>query len=397
VLNPDGPRNPVAIARGLDRVVGAGADPSAFFPIYNLPAGSIVAGINQLGGEVHTALGGLGFNFTNQFLAAMLNQQDALRARLGGDPLAFAPHRALAPASALAAADLAAGAAAAAAPRTAAWATGFGQQARIEGEAAIGSARRTERSWGIAAGVDVSAGRGLTVGAAVSGGSAEATLANNLGSMSAEVGQAGLYALGRFGGLSIGAAVAYTLLEADTHRAIPVLGETGLTSSFRAHGPSGRIEAAFEAARFASFTVSPVGAIEAHSLTAPAIRESAAPGGTGAAALVVEGRTLTTARTELGLRADVAGVFGFGAANAYARLAWAHYLARDAAIEASLTGLPAARFAILGAQPDRDTALLSLGLDVRITPAITLGGRFDAELGSDTTRLGGFARVRVEF
>ncbi|RDJ25531.1 hypothetical protein DWE98_12510 [Bosea caraganae] len=49
------PANAYAVAAGIDRAVAGGANPSALFGLYNLPAAAIPAAVNQLSGEVHTA------------------------------------------------------------------------------------------------------------------------------------------------------------------------------------------------------------------------------------------------------------------------------------------------------------------------------------------------------
>ena len=50
---------------------------------------------------------------------------------------------------------------------------------------------------------------------------------------------------------------------------------------------------------------------------------------------------------------------------------------RDAGLSASLIGLPGASSAIEGAKPARNAALIAAGFDVRLTPSVTLGARFD--------------------
>ena len=57
----------------------------------------------------------------------------------------------------------------------------------------------------------------------------------------------------------------------------------------------------------------------------------------------------------------------------------------------------AASFGIIGAQIDRNSALVSTGLDLRFTPQLSLAARFDGEFSENVTRYAGTARIRFEF
>ena len=52
---------------------------------------------------------------------------------------------------------------------------------------------------------------------------------------------------------------------------------------------------------------------------------------------------------------------------------------------------------MIGARPDRDSALISTGVDVRITRQLTIGARFDGEFSENVSQYAGTARVRFEF
>lgn len=50
-----GTTNQRSVAAGFDRAVARGANVSAFFPLYNLPAAQLPRGLDQFSGQVHTA------------------------------------------------------------------------------------------------------------------------------------------------------------------------------------------------------------------------------------------------------------------------------------------------------------------------------------------------------
>jgi uncharacterized protein with beta-barrel porin domain len=129
----------------------------------------------------------------------------------------------------------------------------------------------------------------------------------------------------------------------------------------------------------------------------PGFVETTGFGGAGAASLVVSARDQAQVRGELGARLDGRLTLGTMPLDLFVRAAWAFYGARDASFSASFLGLPGSQFAIQGAQLDTSTALISAGLDLRITPDVALSARFDGEYGATTVRSAGTARLRIAF
>jgi autotransporter-associated beta strand protein len=394
---PTASANQASIAAGLDRAVLAGGNANPFLPLYTLPSAVLPQALGQLSGEVHAGAQGLGTLVSGQFLSTMLDPAAVGRSPEANPALAYAPDLlgALpAVAAATQAADLAS-----AAPfdvrRFALWGAAFGSDGRVAGNGADGATRRSERSSGIAAGVDMRLLPGTTFGFALAGGGAHATLGNGLGTSSAEVFQAGAYGMTRVAGIDLSAALAYGRLEIDTTRAIPVLGLAAVNGSTDADVWSGRIEASYQL-RFAGLSVAPLAAFQIQRVATAGFVETAA-GVAPAAGLTIAGQTSTTSRSELGARVEGRIAFGGVAATAFARLAWAHYFERDAAITASFTGLPGSAFTVTGARPDRDAALISTGLDLRLTPQLTFGARFDGEFSENVSRYAGTARLRYAF
>lgn len=97
-----------------------------------------------------------------------------------------------------------------------AWGAITGGGGPVSGTGAAGSVRRTETNYGVAAGVDVALWPGFIAGFALSGGQANAGLADGLGTLGANIFQAALYGRAETGGLKLGAAMAYSYLDLDS-------------------------------------------------------------------------------------------------------------------------------------------------------------------------------------
>jgi T5SS/PEP-CTERM-associated repeat protein/autotransporter-associated beta strand protein len=385
------PANAHAVAGGLDRAVAAGTNLSSLFAIYNLPAASIAAAVNQLSGEVHTAAPAMAFSAADQFLRAMLDPFAAgresmglapgpaafsgLATRKGAPPQDVAQHRPV--------------------PAYTVWGAAFGGSGRTDGVARIGSARRDLDDAHLAVGADLRIAPGTVVGFALSGGSANASLAGGMGKANADVFQAGLYGTTRLGSLNLAAAVGYGVLDTDVKRSIPLLGSS-LSSSYTTTAWSGRLQASVTLADWGGFTVSPLAALQAVQARSPA-RIETNWAGVNAGALVMGKSTDITSRSELGFQLDYASMLGGRALAGYLRAAWAHYYQRDLSLSASIGGLAGSGFAIDGARTPRNSALLAAGLDFRLSQSVTIGAHLDGELSDSTRRIGGQARLKVSF
>lgn len=385
-----GPANPHAVAAGLDRAVAGGADPSALFGIYNLPAAAMPAAINQLSGEVHTAVPAMAVSAADQFLRAMLDPFAAGRDAVGqgSGAVAFSD---LATRKGAPAQD----SAQPSAPAYAVWGSAFGASGRSNGSAWVGSARRDLDDAHLAVGADLRIAPGTMLGFALSGGSANASLAGGLGKANADVFQAGLYGTTRLGRLNLAAAIGYGVLDTEMKRSVPLLGSS-LSSSYTTTAWSGRLQASLALADRAGFTLSPLAAFQAIQARSPA-RVETNWAGANAGALVVGKRDDMTSRSELGAQLDYGSVLGDRALAGYLRAAWAHYYQREASLSASFAGLAGSGFAVEGARAPRNSALLAAGLDLRLGPSVVIGAHLDGELSESSRRIGGQARLKVSF
>lgn len=382
--------NAHAVASGLDRAVAGGADASALFALYNLPAASIPAAVNQLSGEVHTAVPAMAFSAADQFLRAMLDPFAAGRGA-GAQPAGAAAFSALMPKGPVAtdaSPQLQA-------PRYSVWGAAFGASGRADGSARIGSARRDLDDAHLAVGADLQIAPGSMVGFALSGGSARASLAGGLGKAEADIFQAGLYGTARLGAFNLAAALGYGVLDTEVKRSVPLLG-SALSSSYTTTAWSGRLQASAALAGWGDFTLSPLAALQAVQASSPARVETSWTGA-NAVALALAKRTDLTSRSELGLQLDYASTLGGRALAGYLRASWAHYYQRDASLSAALTGLAGSGFVIEGARAPRNSALLAAGLDFRLSPSVTIGAHLDGEMSNTGQRIGGQARLKVSF
>jgi T5SS/PEP-CTERM-associated repeat protein/autotransporter-associated beta strand protein len=385
-----GPANPYAVAAGIDRAVAGGADPSGLFGIYNLPATALPAAINQLSGEVHTAVPAMAVSAGDQFLRAMLDPLAAGRETMAPGAAAFSDlaTRKGAPVQAQDAAQPRA-------PAYTVWGAAFGSSGRSNGSAWVGSARRELDDAHLAVGADLRIAPGTMLGFALSGGSANASLAGGLGKAQADIFQAGLYGTTRLGPLNLAAALAYGVLDTDVKRSVPLLGSS-LSSSYTTTAWSGRLQASLGLAEWGGFTMSPLAALQVVQARSPARAETNWTGA-NAGALVVGKRDDVTSRSELGLQLDYASAFEGRALAGYLRAAWAHYYQREASLSASLIGLAGSGFVIDGARAPRNSALLAAGLDFRLSPSVVIGAHLDGELSEGSRRIGGQARLKVSF
>jgi autotransporter-associated beta strand protein len=385
------PVNAYAIALAIDGAVANGGDPSSLFAIYNLAAAAIPTAVNSLSGEVHTAAPAMAGLASDQFLRVMLDPTAAGRLGAGAAGPGAAGFSGLARkgadrSTALSRLDV---------PFYSVWGSAYGSHGRTDGHDGIGSARRIIDDAHLATGVDIRLMPGTVAGLAVSGGRARASLPGLLGKIDADVFQAGLYGVTQLGPVRLGGAVSYARLENDVSRSIRVLGSS-LSSSYATTAWSGRLQASTALLNWNGLSLSPLAAIQATRARSPAVIE-ANWAGANAGALALAKRGDVTARSELGMQLDADTVLGGVAVTGYVRAAWAHYFRRDADLTASLIGLPGATFTATGAQTDRNSALVGVGVIARLSERMTLGLNLDGEFSANSNRFGGSAQLRVSF
>jgi uncharacterized protein with beta-barrel porin domain len=395
--------NTWSVAAAIDRAVANGADPSFLYQIYARgDRQALIAALSTLTGEVHASVDMIGWEAAGGFLRAMLDPFATGRDpnAMPGAAGAFATAGSYA--STGAQAELPAAKGARIAPQFVPdrlynlWGQGFGSKSRSGADIARGSHASDASSGHLALGIDFRVLPDTILGVAIAAGESRSSLSGALGETRADILQAGLYGLTRIGALSLGASLGYASAEVETSRAIPLIGAFAIRGQYRAEIWSGRAEAAWRLASFGGLSASPYAAFTAQNLRTPGFIER--DGVTGLpAGLAVQSRDGTTARTELGLRLDATtSLFGLSA-TAFGKLGWGYYARRDNQFSASLIGLPGSGFGFQGTRPDRNTALVATGLDVRLSNAVSLGARFNAELSQNTQSYAGAATLKVSF
>jgi subtilase-type serine protease len=363
----------VRVAAAIDNAVSGGADATPVFKVFNAPSDDIGDDLEQLVGEIHTSVDEMGVQSSRLFLGAMTDSRRAGQAFAGR--------------------DIAAG------PVWTAWGSLLGSLGSIDGDGALGTSRSTTHASQVVTGFDGRLAPSMLFGVALSAGNAGGRLADGLGSASADVVQVGTYGAIRSGALSLSGAAAFSWMDVTTHRAIAVLDLPDVAARYRPTLWSGRIEAAFEAVRFADVGVSPFAAFEAQTMRTPGfVERETLDGAAASGGLTVAGRTgVLNTRSVVGL--DLRGGFdAWGlAVNGFARAGWAHAYAQGTSIAVSLTDVAGSDFDVAGARAKPDSAIFALGLDTRVMPNVTLTTAFDGEFAANARRVTGSARVRVAF
>jgi uncharacterized protein with beta-barrel porin domain len=76
------------------------------------------------------------------------------------------------------------------------------------------------------------------------------------------------------------------------------------------------------------------------------------------------------------------------------RLAWAHDWVSDPTLTPLFLSLPGASFVVNGAVPPHDSALTSLGAELRFANHISLLAKFDGQFGSNSQTYAGTGTIR---
>jgi outer membrane autotransporter protein len=275
-------------------------------------------------------------------------------------------------------------------PHWTVWGAGYGGGNQTNGDPVIGSHDLSARTAGFATGFDYHLAPNSLVGFALAGGGTNWSLAQGLGGGRSDALQAGVYGATRWGPAYFAADFAFTNHWMSTDR-FAFLGDH-LTADFTAQSYGGRFEGGY---RFATpfVGIAPYAAIQAQSFHTPSYSEiGSIPDGF---ALAFPSRDATDTRSELGARFDQAWVVSPDAVLALrGRLAWAHDWVSDPTLTPLFLSLPGASFTVTGAIPPHDSALTSVGAELRFANHISLLAEFDGEFGSNSQTYAGTGTIR---
>ncbi|WP_247505635.1 autotransporter domain-containing protein [Bradyrhizobium sp. 1] len=267
------------------------------------------------------------------------------------------------------------------------WSAGYGGSAQVGGNAVVGSQDLTARVWGGAAGADYRLSVDTLVGFALGGGGLNYSLANAMGSGSADMFQAGAYGRHNFGPAYISAALAYGWHDVTTNRTVAPGGFDQLQGRFKADTFSARFEGGY---RFATpmVGITPYAAAQVTNFNLPNYSEVSLNGG-GLFALNYTSQSLTDTRSELGLRTDKSYGMQNGVLTLRGRAAWAHDYNTGRAVTALFQTLPGTSFVVNGARVDADSALVSASAEMKWLSGFSVAGTFDGEFSGNVTSYSG--------
>jgi uncharacterized protein with beta-barrel porin domain len=397
LLPPGTPINPANVAAGLDNAINGGATlPAGFFNLFQLTPTQLVEALSQLSGENNTQAQQGSFQLTNSFLSLLT---DPFATNRGiGTTMGFAPERE---------SRLPAGLASAYAmftkappavytPRWDVWGAAFGGGNNTSGDpTVVGSHDLKSNAGGFAAGADYRFAPDALVGFSLAGGATSWSLANGFGGGRSDVFLAGLYGAKQFGAGYVSGALSYSNYWMSTDRTVTVAGLDQLHAGFNAQDFGGRFEGGYHLpSQIAGLRWTPYAAIQVQGFQTPTYSETATIG-SPQFALTFNGRTATAVRTELGERADKTFALDNGnQLGLFGKLAWAHDEISDPSLNVSFLGLPTASFAVNGATPAHDLALVTAGAEWRLASGVSLLAKFDGEFANRSQTYTGTGRLR---
>jgi autotransporter-associated beta strand protein len=394
--------NQVSVGSAIDRAVNAsGSLPAGFANLLSLPPSALPGALSQLSGEIGTGAQQTTFDAMTQFVTTMLDHLIG-----GGDVSPAAPG-----ASQFADDDVAADAYASAGrkrsggereaygmitkatarnllfdPRWSVWAAGFGGSQTTDGNTATGSNATTSRLAGAAVGADYLFSPYTIAGFALAGGGTSFSV-NNGGTGRSDLFQAGAFIRHTVGPAYLSAALAYGWQDITTDRTVTLAGVDQLRARFNANAFSGRIEDGY---RFVTpwMGVTPYAAGQFTTFDLPAYAEQAIVGA-NTFALAYGAKSVTAARSEVGLRTDKSWALPGSIFTLRGRFAWAHDYDTDRTIAATFQTLPGASFVVNGAAPAPDRALTTASAEIKWLTGLSLAATFDGEFSGVTKSYAG--------
>ena len=369
--------------------------PPGLLSVFGLTDGNLQNALSQLDGEAAVDGKSTAFQSMTEFLSLMLDPFVGGRNGVGsGGALGFAPEREAYFPSDIA---LAYDAILKAPPkptasfdrRWSAWGAAYGGANKTDGDPVVGSNAFTANTFGFAAGMDYHPAPGTILGFALAGGGTSWNLAQALGGGRSDAFQAGVYGTKYFGPAYVSGALAFANNWMTTNRI--AMGDQ-LTANFNGQSFGGRIEAGYRYAVWPAVGVAPYGAVQAQSFHTPTYNETDLTG--GGFGLTYAAATATDTRSELGARFDGLATMNGLPMIVRGRLAWAHDWVSNPALTAVFQALPGASFVVNGAAVPANSALASLGAELKLSAKWSLLGKFDGEFSNRSQTYAGSETVR---
>ena len=389
-----------------------GALPARFVEVFRLTGDSLRSALSQLSGETATQSAQAAFSSVDYFINTMLDPfvtgRSGSMAADGSaannfaseetDANAYAAKRGRSATEQDAYAAMARKAVARnnlLDPRWSVWGGAYGGALKSNGNAAVGARDASTRAFGFAAGADYRVSPNTLVGFAMSGGGTSFSLAQVAGSGRSDVFQAGAFVRHTIGQAYVKGAIAYGWHDVTTNRTVAVAGNDRLDGRYNANSFAARGEAGY---RFATpwMGLTPYAAAQSITYVQSGYGEQANVG-LNTFALNYASRDVTSARTEVGLRADRSFALQSALVTLRSRAAWAHYFDDSRSLTAGFQTLAGTSFVVTGAAQARDAALMSASADVKWMNGISLAGVFEGEFSGQTQGYGGKGIVRYSW
>ena len=400
--------NQSAVGSAIDRAVNAsGSLPAGFAGLLNLSPSSLPRALSQLSGETATGSQQTTFDAMTQFLGTLLDPfiggRDDGTTSAGATPFAEEGSNAYASDSrkrsdrerdAYGMITKAAPRNPVFDPRWSVWTAGFGGSQTTDGNTAAGSNATTSRIAGGAVGADYRFSPATVAGFALAGGGTNFSVANG-GTGRSDLFQAGAFIRHTVGPAYFTAAMAYGWQDITTDRTVTVAGVDQLRAHFNANTFSGRIEDGY---RFATpwMGVTPYAAAQFTTFALPAYAEQAIVGA-NTFALAYNAKSVTSSRSEVGLRTDKSWALPGSIFTLRGRFAWAHDYNTDRSVGATFQTLPGASFVVNGATQSPDKALTSASAEIKWLNGFGLAATFDGEFSGTTKSYAGKGVARYSW
>jgi uncharacterized protein with beta-barrel porin domain len=384
------------VAAGIDNALEGGANmPASFNGLFLLTGNNLLNALTQISGETATGAQQTTFDAMTQFMGVL---SDPFTVGRGGtapaafafadenDTLAYAPDgrkRTRTERDAFAMFTKAPPRAYEA--RWNVWAAGFGGSRTTDGNAVLGSNRTTGSVAAAAVGADYWFSPETVAGFALAGGGTSFSVANG-GSGQSDLFQAGAFVRHSIASSYITATAAYGWQDIRTDRLITAVGTERLRADFNANAFSGRIEGGHRwlVPQLGGIGLTPYAAAQVAAFDLPGYSETSA-NGAGGFALNYAAKTVTSTRTELGLRGDKSWAMAEGLLTLRGRAAWAHDYNSDRNVSAVFQSLPASTFIVNGARAAPNAALTSASAEMSFNGGWSAAATFDGEF-SDVSR-----------
>ncbi|MEO6840567.1 MAG: autotransporter domain-containing protein [Bradyrhizobium sp.] len=343
------------------------------------------AGLSQASGETATGTQQTTFNAMTQFMGVMTDPFIDGRGNGGAPPSGAASsyastQNAGAPRDAFAMFDKAP--VASFEQRWSTWIAGYGGSQTTDGNIALGSNSATSRVYGTAVGADYRFSPDTVAGFSLAGGGTNFSVAN-AGTGHSDLFQAGAFVRHTAGPAYLSAALAYGWQDVTTDRTVTISGVDQLRARFNANAWSGRVETGY---RFVTpvMGITPYAAGQFTTFDLPSYAEGVLSGAS-TFALSYGARSVTDARSELGIRTDKSWALQDSLLTLRGRVAWAHDYDPDRSIGATFQTLPGASFVVNGAAQASDSALTTASAEIKWMSGWSAAATFEGEF-SDVTR-----------